>query len=293
MASFGFNPIACGVVLTLQCPDCGEVFETESLPVPTPDWTAENHRDSVMNGSEWVTCPKCRKEIIVELYNGIYGGEGEVNVDDDHFKGCEEEFDDEGYDYDKELFDASHAEIKQLIDAIDVLEDKDAKEKIYKMLYAKAITNLETYLGDTLKKYVLENDKYLRLFVEKYKPYSKESLSLCDIYNRMDRIKDKVSETLYSLLYHNLHKIKEIYKQVLGVEFVDFGVLNEAIDKRHDIVHRNGKDKDGIMHEITKEDVMKIAEQVNDFIYRVDIALPLLKDEEKTLIGIDELPFKD
>ena len=107
----------------------------------------------------------------------------------------------------------------------------------------------------------------------------------------MDSIKDKVKKTLNGLLYHNLPKIREIYKQVLDVEFGDFGVLNGAIEIRHDIVHRNGKDKDGIMHNITKEEVLKIAEHVNDFIYRVDIALPPLVDDEKALIGIDELEF--
>lgn len=292
MASFEFNPIASGVTLTIQCPDCDEVFEV-GLCVPSPDWSAETGHDSVRSESNEVNCPGCGREFMVTLNNSFYGGDGEIDIDDDYFKGCEEDFDDEGYDYNKDLFDASHAEITQLVDAIDVLKDADAKEKIYKMLYAKAITNLETYLGDTLKKYVLENDKYLRVFVEKFEPYTKELCHVSDVYRIMESIKDRVKKTLNSLLYHNLPKIREIYKQVLGVEFGDLGALNDAIDTRHDIVHRNGKDKDGIMRKITKEDVLKIAEQVNDFIYRVDIALPLLKDEEKALIGIDELPFKD
>ncbi len=275
MASFGFNPIACGVVLTIQCPDCDDVFETESLPVPTPDWTAENHRDSVMSGSEWVTCPKCGKEIIVEMYNGIYGGEGTVDVDDDHFMGCEEEFDDDGHDYDKELFDACHAEITMMVDAVESLSD-EPRSNIYKMLYAKAITNMETYLGDTLKKYVLNDDRYLRKFVETYEPYTKELRPVSEVYRIVETVKERVKITLSEeILYHNLPKLKGIYMSVFSIDMGNIQELMKAVSIRHDIVHRNGKKTDGSEHHIKKEDVLAIAEKVNNFIYAIDIALPV------------------
>lgn len=276
MASFDFNPTACGVSLTIQCPDCDEVFETESLPVPTPDWTAETHRDSVMSDSDWVICPNCGKEIIVALYNGIYGGEGTVDVDDDHFMGCDEDFiEDDGHDYDKELFDACHAEITNMVYAVEPLPD-EPRSNIYKMLYAKAITNMETYLGDTLKKYVLNDDKYLRKFVETYEPYAKELCHVSDAYKILETVKDRVKLTLCEeIIYHKLPKLKGIYKSVFNIDMGDIQDLMQAVSIRHDIVHRNGKDKDGNEHQITKEDVLAVAEKVNNFIYAIDIALPV------------------
>ena len=55
----------------------------------------------------------------------------------------------------------------------------------------------------------------------------------------------------------------------------DIQDLMQAVSIRHDIVHRNGKDKDGNEHQITKEDVLAVAEKVNNFIYAIDIALPV------------------
>lgn len=278
MASFDFSPAACGVSLTIQCPACEEEFETGSLPVPTPDWTAETHRDSVMNDTHWISCPYCENEIVVELYNGIYGGEGEVNVDDDHFKGCYEDYiEDDGYDYDKELFDASHAEITKMVDAVESLPE-EPRSNIYKMLYAKTITNMETYLGDTLKKYVLNDDKYLRLFVETYEPYAKELCHVSDAYKIVETVKDRVKVTLCEeIIYHNLPKLKGIYRCVFNIDFGDIKELMQAVSIRHDIVHRNGKDQDGNEHKITKEDVLAVAEKVNNFIYAIDMALPIIK----------------
>lgn len=47
MATFEFNPIADFIVLKFVCPFCGEENETDALYVPTPDFSAETHHDSV------------------------------------------------------------------------------------------------------------------------------------------------------------------------------------------------------------------------------------------------------
>ena len=134
--------------------------------------------------------------------------------------GYEEQFGDEGYDFDKELFDASHSEIAQLVYAIEDLSS-DVRGKLYRLLYAKAITNLEAYLGDVLKKYVLTDEKYLRLYAEKYPPFAKEKL-----FDDMDVLREKVREALDGLLYHNIWKQKGIYREVLDVDFRErIGVL--------------------------------------------------------------------
>ena len=157
------------------------------------------------------------------------------------------------------------------------------------MLYAKAITNLETYLGDTLKKYVLEEEQYLRLFVEQYKPYKDETFPLCEIYHRLDTIKDRVRQTLNELMYHNLGKLKGIYLEVLNVDFGDIKQLASAVNIRHDIVHRNGKDKDGNERHITKSEVIEVADMVNEFIYSVDSSLPILPSSIDQYVSEDEI----
>ena len=72
---------------------------------------------------------------------------------------------------------------------------------------------------------------------------------------------------------------------------IDVGVIKDlckAVLIRHDIVHRNGKDKDGKVHVITKENVEQLCAQVNNFIYNIERQLPpSITSEEEDI----SLPF--
>ena len=72
---------------------------------------------------------------------------------------------------------------------------------------------------------------------------------------------------------------------------IDVGVIKElckAVLIRHDIVHRNGKDKEGKEHLITKEDVEQLYAQVNEFIYNIECQLPPTVTSEEDF----SLPFE-
>lgn len=44
----------------------------------------------------------------------------------------------------------------------------------------------------------------------------------------------------------------------------------KCISIRHDIVHRNGKDKNGNLRDISKDDVSILAQKVSDFIQNIE-----------------------
>ncbi len=91
----------------------------------------------------------------------------------------------------------------------------------------------------------------------------------------MDDIKDIAKAYLGDLIYHNLHKIKPMYKDVLDVAFPkNLSSIFNAIQKRHDIVHRNGKDKDGNVIKIAPRDVELVIKNMKTFIKNIDKQLP-------------------
>jgi hypothetical protein len=51
------------------------------------------------------------------------------------------------------------------------------------------ITAMESYLSDAFKKIILSREDKLRLFVETTKEFQHQKISLSDIFNRMDKIK--------------------------------------------------------------------------------------------------------
>lgn len=283
METFEFNPGVDYVSLRLRCPKCGEEFTSDAMSVPSPNWAAETHSDSIEFDEYEIQCVHCGECFNVSLYNGFYGGEGEIDTEDEKsvLEVIEEYPDD--YEFDKDLFDISHADISNILDAIEPLSEP-IKEKLYKLLYVQLIINLEAYLGDTLKYYVRNDKECMRKFVEGYTPYRKEMLKFSDIYRKFDKIKEIVNNTLNELLYHKLYLMRILYKAILDVDFGDIDELSKAVQMRHNIVHRDGKDTEGVEHSISKDDVVDLSAKTKAFIDNINRQLPLVSE-----INIDEL----
>lgn len=101
MADFSFNPVVDSVSLLFKCSHCGMEIQTDVLTVPTPDYTAENHRDSSNSEDYEYECENCGASFNISLCNGMYGGSGEISdLDEENFLKVTEEFLDENIDDD-------------------------------------------------------------------------------------------------------------------------------------------------------------------------------------------------
>lgn len=116
----------------------------------------------------------------------------------------------------------------------------------YRLLYVNVIFALETYLSDTFISAVANEKELMRKYVESAPEFKVEKFTLAEVFNARESIEAKVKSTLVDIVWHNFGKIKPMYKDTLGVNFPDdMGDLHRSILIRHDIVHRNGKKKDG------------------------------------------------
>ena len=142
MANLEYNPLAEFITLKWRCPKCGTENESDALSVPTPNFSAETHHDSIE--SEWYEdcCSNCDHGINIELYNGFYGGTLEVNLNDEDVLDIDVEYPEEDDEwYDKKLFDATHADVIKVLEKIEIL-DVDMKSYLYRLLYANLITSM-------------------------------------------------------------------------------------------------------------------------------------------------------
>lgn len=270
MATFEFNPIADFIVLKFVCPFCGEENETDALYVPTPDFSAETHHDSVNSEDYEHQCHKCDHLFEITVYNGFYGGDGEIS-DIDEGVSVEEDFPEEDYEeeYKSAYFDEHVRETIDVLDKIEVL-DEVSKKLLYRTLYANVISSMEAYLSDRLIQKVLSSEETKRRFVESFKIYEETKFSLSEIFKKMEELDVRIKKTLRDIIYHNLPVIKNIYRSTLDIDLGDISNLMKCISIRHDIVHRNGKDKDGNLRIINKDDVLNIATSVSEFILNIE-----------------------
>lgn len=148
--------------------------------------------------------------------------------------------------------------------------DETLKQHLFWILYSSIITSLETYLFDAIKFNITIKEQYLINFVEMFKKYQEEKITYNSIFKKYNWINQKVNQDLANLLYHNLGQIKEIYKFTFDIDFQDIAELMSAIVIRHDLVHRNGKMKNGKYHKITKTKILSLCKETKKLVENIE-----------------------
>lgn len=171
------------------------------------------------------------------------------------------------------FFDVLSESLKEVESLIsDERQNEVNKDLLAKLLYANVITAFETYLSDTFVYTVVSFPPLIRRIVESDPEFTKRKIELSDLFRRYDGIREEVSEYLKGLIYHNLSKVKQLYKSVLFVDFPkDSSSIFNAINIRHDIVHRNGRTKGGETHNISPDMVSELISCIRTFADNVDV----------------------
>ncbi len=148
----------------------------------------------------------------------------------------------------------------------------------YRLLFVNVITAMETYLSDAFINTVVHDPALMRRFIETTPEFQSEKVALSDVFSALEKIEQKANGLLVDVVWHNLERVKPMYRDTLGIEFPkDIGAVFRAIVKRHDIVHRNGKTKTGEGIPIVRQDVIDLITSVQAFVHDVDTQLR--KDE--------------
>lgn len=174
-------------------------------------------------------------------------------------------------------------QLVQIKEILNITVTQEIENSFYKMIYASIITLLETYLHDTFVKKVYIGNS-MDTFLNKNTDILNKKYTLCEIYKQYNLINQEVQNYLSDILWHNLSKINMLYKSTFDVPLPPFGNLIKAITRRHDIVHRNGKDKHDIECYTYRKDVIELIDIVDNFIEQLEQNF-----EEKDKLELDKL----
>lgn len=143
---------------------------------------------------------------------------------------------------------------------------------LLRMLYGNVITVLEAYLFDFFVSALKKDEKLLRVIVETNKDFQAKKVPLSEVFKHFEGIDATVQEFLLGLSWHNLPRVEPLFEDVLGIEFEDqhMNELQPAILVRHDIIHRNGKTKDGAEVTIAANDVVTLIRKVRAFMQSIE-----------------------
>ncbi|MFK3962135.1 hypothetical protein ACI2KT_00975 [Ensifer adhaerens] len=134
-----------------------------------------------------------------------------------------------------------------------------------RMLFTTLYAILEAYLSDAIIGAAMEDVAVQRKML-KLDGLKDKQIRLETILDKPDIVKEMVKTTLQGLSFHKLGAVNGICetcfsKKILPPNNDDRALIMKSIDKRHDCVHRNGVDREGMLHEdITREYLDKIGE---------------------------------
>lgn len=288
MAEFEVTPYTEFITFIFPCNNegCAGIIESNRVPFPRPNFEGENHSDSLNFDDGNLECPICQKEFEYSLGCGFGGGYLEIpDIDEDETMVHVSEFDDweglyedqiDAYLEDSDAFGSFKKEIEKLrkLTTYPIL-DSDIEEIIFKQAYSAAITCMEEYLADTLINHVLTNDIYFRRFVESYKGFQSNNLSIAKIYKQLDGLKALVKNTLIKINYNGDKEVMTIFEAVFQIKTPSTKPLKEIIITRNDLVHRNGKTKEGDRILLDKVKIESTFQSVEKFISEIDKSIKL------------------
>lgn len=192
---------------------------------------------------------------------------------------------DEYYEYD-ELFDAiteNKQYVSKFFEELDNLtklselkiESVTLKQIMLRQIFISVIGTMETFLSDTFINLTNDNDKYFKNFVESHPEFKQRKFQLREIFIENEKLKETAKVIMLETIYHNLPTIKEMFTDTFKMDFPKINVIYPLVIKRHDLVHRNGKTKEGQDVELTEVTIDDLINVVRDFVGQIIVVLQL------------------
>ncbi|MBY5539349.1 hypothetical protein HFO60_04720 [Rhizobium leguminosarum] len=170
-----------------------------------------------------------------------------------------------------------------------------AKAAFLKMLHLQCVAILEAYLSDRLISVISDDDNKMIALIGSSDALRTKEVKLIEIAKQPDYLKRTTKAFLQRFSFHDLEKVAKFYKAVLHVDLYSSDAnkseMDEVIQKRHHIVHRNGRDNDGRAVFITSLDVSRLKQLISDIVERIELAYVEYR-KNKYFDNIDDIiPF--
>lgn len=294
-----------GLKVSFKCPDpeCDCTIE-DHVEDTDFDWTQDQTSDGISTAQSHVECPECREVFTVEVV--AKGGEKDVIVHD-HPETVVRFHDntfDHDFDYDQFLAEYEPYEPYEVYQqSLRELGDLDSSSKISgenkptfaKMIYLQYVVILEAYLSDRLIDIIANDEKKLLALVGSCAALRDRTPKLIEMAKDPDLVVKTAKTYLQNFSFHNVTAVAPFYKAVLGVELfsseANKAELVSVIERRHHLVHRNGRDANGKIVPINDMHVLRVRRLVDNLVGRVEEAYVAYRSARRADDDLGDIPF--
>lgn len=173
----------------------------------------------------------------------------------------------------------------EIIDNLQVIiglpiDNFQVQKNLFVMVYGHIVAAVESYLSSTFIDTVMASDIFLRKLVETDPEFASRKFTIAEIFTKKEQLDEDVKSYLRGLIFHDIKKIKPMYKDVLDIDFgKNLKWLFEAVKLRHDCVHRAGYDKDGNEVDLDNEKIEILISECKNLVYMIETKIITLDVE--------------
>ncbi|MBC3373199.1 hypothetical protein HU762_04515 [Pseudomonas sp. SWRI92] len=171
-------------------------------------------------------------------------------------------------------------QLENIMDVARLNSEHNFKRVVYSMAYSHSITLFESYISQSLVALTTQYSNFSIRITQQYDPSGTiKKDGWRKVLESEGGLKGLVIEGLSKDVFHNLKTVKNVF----GLMFdeagrgIDIGPLEAVIERRHDIVHRNGTSVTGetlmVEFDMLERDVMLIRKFANDLKERMTSAV--------------------
>lgn len=271
------------ICVELYCNECGSIFSSE-LDV--------NFKDSEFQNEDILYCLYCEEpyEYSIKFNNNIVEV---IFKNDEIFGGLKysektylEEYKTATPNNSKRFYYIQIETLEKLMKLKST--ELIVEQALYRLVYGGVITSLETYLSEIFTQIVFHSEYTLERFISEYEPYKKEKISLHEILKKYNSIELRVKDDLENFIYHNISKLINVFN-IFNFELVKFNKIKDIanhIQKRHNLVHKSGMDKNDNLQEVSEKEIKLIIKDINSFVDYLDE-----KINKKCYLPYDDFDF--
>ncbi|CAM4212224.1 hypothetical protein SAMN06265348_10636 [Pedobacter westerhofensis] len=200
------------------------------------------------------------------------------------------------YEYDYEydaissspgLSDNFDLEIEKLrkLNEVDLKND-ELNAILKRQIYIGVMGTMETFLSETFVKLALANPVNLEKFVKSNPEFANRKFDLKDVFEAYKNIEQTAKGVMLDTIYHNLPVVREMYRSTFEIGFPEIKEPIQCVKMRHDLVHRNGKTKDGTAHVLDSDTIDSTIATVRELVGGIVAEIDAKEDLEIDFSGL-------
>lgn len=160
--------------------------------------------------------------------------------------------------------------MEELAELVDSQKEPGNQLLLNHMVYGAYISALEAYLAETMSYWIQVNEGVLKKFVKTHPEFKNQKISVAEVFDTAATMGKVVEDRLNKQVWHRFNDVRLMFQEALDIKMPPIAELMKAVQIRHDIVHRAGRQKGGLFHVLNKDAIQSLSVLTKDFVGEIE-----------------------